>query len=128
MTKVWSNCSVSMRKVVITSILEGFDQRNHFFLRGWSSFKFNSFGLALGTNLKFYTSVEKGLKLKVRKFLGVVPTFGEVTGEKLVEGSFYPFTSQIGLILLLCQMHFYVLFYKILYWWLGLFLRSCHNV
>ena len=34
--------------------------------------------------MKFYTGVEKGLKLKVRKFLGLVPTFVEVTGEKLV--------------------------------------------
>ena len=35
-------------------------------------------------NLKFYSSVEKGLKLKVRKFYGQVPTFVEVTGGKLV--------------------------------------------
>ena len=41
------------------------------FFEGWSLFKLNNFGPALGTNLKFYTSVEKGLKLKVRKFLGV---------------------------------------------------------
>ena len=34
--------------------------------------------------LKFYTSVTKGLKLKVRKFWGVTPMFVEVTGEKLV--------------------------------------------
>ena len=31
----------------------------------------------------------KGLKLKVRKFLGLIPTFVEVTGEKLV-GAFLP--------------------------------------
>ena len=37
-------------------------------------------------NLKFYTSVEKGLKLKARKFLGLILTFAEVTGEKLVGG------------------------------------------
>ena len=41
-------------------------------------------GLALGTNWKFYTSVTKGSKLKFRKFWGLVPTFAEVTGEKLV--------------------------------------------
>ena len=35
--------------------------------------------------LKFYTSVEKGLKLKVKKFWWLIPTFLEVTGEKLVE-------------------------------------------
>ena len=37
-------------------------------------------------NLKFYDSVEKGLKLKVRKFQGLVPTFVEMTGGKLVGG------------------------------------------
>ena len=76
-----------MRKVIITSILYGFDLKNRFF-EGWSWFKFNNFELALGTSLKFYTSVVKGLKLKVRKFWGLKPTFVEVTGEKLVEGAF----------------------------------------
>ena len=50
---------------------------------GVSWFKFNNFGLPLGTNLKFYTSVEKRVKLKVRKFLGIILTFAEVTEEKL---------------------------------------------
>ena len=40
--------------------------------------------------LKFYTSVEKGLNLNVRKFLGIIPTFVAVTGENLVGGAFYP--------------------------------------
>ena len=48
--------------------------------------KFNNLGLALSTNLKFYTSESKGLKLKVKKFLGLTPTFVEVIGEKLVGG------------------------------------------
>ena len=48
-------------------------------------FKFNNLGLALGTNLKVYTSAVKGLKLKVRKFWGLIPTLAEVTGEKLLE-------------------------------------------
>ena len=56
------------------------------FFEGWSSFKFNHLGLTLGTNLNFYTSVAKGVKLKVRKFWGVIPRFLEVTGEKLVGG------------------------------------------
>ena len=43
-------------------------------------------GLAPGTNLKFYTRIAKGLKLKVRKFLGLILTFVEVTGEKMVGG------------------------------------------
>ena len=56
------------------------------FLRG-ARFKFNYFGLALGMALKFYTSVAKGLKLIVKKFWELIPTFVEVTGEKLVGGS-----------------------------------------
>ena len=51
------------------------------FFEGWSWFKFNNLGLALGTNLKFCTSVAKGFKLKVWKFWGPNPTFVEVTGE-----------------------------------------------
>ena len=57
------------------------------FFECWSWFKFNDFGLAQGTNFKFYTIVVKRLKLKVRKFLGLVPMFVEVTEEKLVGGS-----------------------------------------
>ena len=45
--------------------------------------------MALGTDLKFYASVEKGLKLKVRKFWRLIPTFAKVTKENLVGGSFY---------------------------------------
>ena len=63
-------------------------RKTAFFFEGWSWFKFNNFGLALATNLKFYTSVAKGLKLKVRNFFGLNPTFVEVTGEKLVPGAF----------------------------------------
>ena len=58
------------------------------FFEGWSWFKFNNLGLALGTNLKFCTRVAKRLKLKVKKFWGPNPTFVEVTGEKLVRGAF----------------------------------------
>ena len=58
--------------------------RNTAFLEGLSWFKFNKLGLPLGTNLKFYTSVAKELKQKVRKFWGLIPAFVEVTGEKLV--------------------------------------------
>ena len=45
-------------------------------------------GLALGMTLKSYVSVAKGLKRKVRKFWELIPTFAEVTGEKLVGGLF----------------------------------------
>ena len=61
-------------------------KRKTAFFRGWSWFKFNNLGLALGRNLKFYTSVAKGLKLQVRVFWGRIPTFEEVTGKKLVGG------------------------------------------
>ena len=60
------------------------------FFEGWSWFQFNNLGLALGKNVKLYTRVAKGLKLKVRKFLELNPTFAEATGGKLVrwEGAF----------------------------------------
>ena len=58
------------------------------FSEGWSWFKFNNLELALDMNLKFYTSVTKGFKLKVRKFWELVTTFLEVTREKLVRGPF----------------------------------------
>ena len=46
--------------------------------------------MALGMALKFYTSVAKGLKLKVRKFLGLTSTFVEITREKLIGSVFAP--------------------------------------
>ena len=76
-----------MRKVIITSILWKFDQKKNFF-KGCSWFKFNSLGLVLGMALKSYTSVSKGLKLKVRKFL--ILTFVEIIGEILL-GSLFAF-------------------------------------
>ena len=71
----------------MTSNLQGFNHKNLFFL-GWFWFKLNNFGLVLGMTLKFFTSVEKGFKLKVRKFLGLLPGLVEVTGEKLVGAHF----------------------------------------
>ena len=63
-------------------------RKNAFFFEGWSLFKFNNVGLALGTNLKFYTNLAKGLKLKVKMFWELTPTFVELTGENLVGGPF----------------------------------------
>ena len=40
----------------------------------------NNLGLAPGMALRFYTSVAKGLKPKVGKFCGLIPTFVEFTG------------------------------------------------
>ena len=68
------------------------------FFEGWSWFKFNNLGLALGMNLKLYISLSKGLKLKVRKLWGLILTFVEVTGGKLGPPSW------IGL-LRLCMTH-----------------------
>ena len=49
-----------------------------------SRFKLNNLELALCITLKFYTSMAKELKLKVRKFSGKIPRFVEVTEKKLV--------------------------------------------
>ena len=72
------------------------DLRKNCFFEGWSWLTSNNLGLVLGTNLKIYTSVPKGLKLTVRKFWELIPTFVEVTEEKLVGRPFSP-TSWIGL-------------------------------
>ena len=73
------------------------------FLEGWSSFKFNNYGLALGTNLKLYTSVGKGLKLKSQKYLGansyICRSYWGKTGRDLFV---LPSPSWVGLIDLHC--------------------------
>ena len=43
-------------------------------------------GLARAAHLKLYTTVEKWLQLKVKKFWGLNSTFVEVTGGELVGG------------------------------------------
>ena len=61
-----------MREVIITYILQGFDQKNNFF-EGWSWLKINNLGLALGADtldLTFYTSVAKWVKTKSQEALG----------------------------------------------------------
>ena len=47
--------------------------------------------MALGVALIFYSSVTKWLKLKVRTFCGLTPTFVEVIEEKPVGGGGEPF-------------------------------------
>ena len=71
--------------------------RKTFFSKKCSWFKFNNLELALGMALKVYTSVAKSWKLKVRKFLGLIPTFEEVAGGKLLGSIFLPPPSSIGL-------------------------------
>ena len=46
-------------------------------------------GLALGMVLKIDASLAKWLNLETRKFWGSIPTFVEVTLEKLVAGIFF---------------------------------------
>ena len=75
-----------MREVIIASI---FDQKMDLttkIFEVWSWFKFSDMGLALGRATKFYNNVAKGLKLKVKKFCWLIPTFVEVIKEKLVGG------------------------------------------
>ena len=51
---------------------------------------FNNLGLALGMVLKFYTNMAKVVKISVSKFVGLVLTFVEVTGKRLVVEAFLP--------------------------------------
>ena len=62
---IWSkfgNYSISMREVIITSILE---EKKQFF-EGCLWFKFNNLKLAVGMALKFNTKLAERLKLKVK--------------------------------------------------------------
>ena len=87
-------CSCDQSLVTVAFLWEKLSQpqfykdltRKTAFFEGWSWFKFNNLGLALGTNLKFYTSVAKRLKLKVRKSLGLLLKFIEITREKTGRG------------------------------------------
>ena len=84
-------------KISQPQFYKDFTRKTSFF-EGWSWFKLNNLGLALGTDLKFYSSVAKKLKLKVRKCWDLIPTFVEVTGKKLVRGTFLPpHTSRLPL-------------------------------
>ena len=65
-----------MRRVIIISFYKDLTRNAAFFM-----VKFNNLGLALGTNLKVYTTLTKRLKLEVKKFWGLNPTFVAVTGK-----------------------------------------------
>ena len=60
--------------------------RKTYFFEGSSWFKSSNLELALGMALKFYTNMTKELKLRVKMFWGLILTFVEVTGGKLVGG------------------------------------------
>ena len=54
------------------------------FFEGRSWFKFDNLGRAVDMLLKFYTSVSKEVKVKVRKFWERSPTFVEAKRKNLV--------------------------------------------
>ena len=83
----FGNYSISMREVIIASILERFDQKRQFF-EGCFWFKLSNLGLALGMALKFDTNVTQVLKLKFRMFWKLIPVFVEVIRENVVGGIF----------------------------------------
>ena len=63
---------ISMTKVIISYQLFYIDlTRKTALFESWSWFKLNNLELAPGTNLKFYTSMAKRLKLKVAKVFGL---------------------------------------------------------
>ena len=49
---------------------------------------------------KFYSIDAKGLKVKVRKFWGLVPAFGQVTEEKMIEARLFGLMTPITIVLL----------------------------
>ena len=53
-----------MRQVIISQIIYGFVQKTDFEGRSW--FNVNNLALEVGMALTFYSSVAKGLKLKVK--------------------------------------------------------------
>ena len=76
----FSNSSSSIREVIITSNLKDLIRK----ITRLFWFTFNDLGLVLGKKLTYYTSVAKGLKLNVTRFLGLTLAFLEVTEKKLV--------------------------------------------
>ena len=71
---MWSWTKFWLVTLVTSQIIYGFVQKADF--EGWSWFNVNNLGLALGMALKFYSSVAKRLKLKVKKCWGkLVGTF-----------------------------------------------------
>ena len=64
--------------------------RKALFFEVWSWFKFHHLGSALFLALKFYTSVAKEMKIRVKNFWKLIPTFVEVTWEKTGRRAFCP--------------------------------------
>ena len=84
-TKVWQTYHFIERSYHNLNFIRIWPEKTLFF-EGSSWLKVNHLGVALGMAWKSYTSVAKGLKLKVRKCWGLIPTFEEVTRGKLLGG------------------------------------------
>ena len=112
---MFGNSSICKREVVIISILQGSEPKK-LFSEGCSWFNFNNLRLALGMAFKFYTIVAKALKLNVRMFWRLIPTFVEVTRGKLVGENFFQLSIlnrvKTSYIFLLLRIHC-LLFYTI---------------
>ena len=87
MRPTFGNSSISVAEVIINSILQGSHQKNDFF---WGFILVEVQWFGTGMTFTSYSRVEKGFKVKVRKFLGIIPTFVEV--------SFFTTPYWIGLI------------------------------
>ena len=98
----FGNSNISMREVII-GFYKNLTRKTNFF-EGCSRFQLKNLGLRIGMALKFYTSLAKWLTLKVIRFRGLIPTFVEVTGEKLVGGPFSLPPSWIGLTINLIKL------------------------
>ena len=69
----FGNSSVSMGEVIIACFIRIWPEKPVILMSALDLL--NILGLALGIALKFYTSVAKRLKLKMRKFWRLIPTF-----------------------------------------------------
>ena len=69
---------------------------NTAFSEGWSWFKFNNLGHIVGGNLKFYTGVAKGLKLKIRNLEGASSYVCRSYREKTGRGDLFPLHPECG--------------------------------
>ena len=76
MWPMFGNSSISMREVIIIWILQGSDKKKQFFWGVFLELKFNNLGLTVDVALRFYISVATVLKLKLKKFWGIVFTLG----------------------------------------------------
>ena len=81
----WHFCETSNHKLNSITIWP----KKHFFEGSGSWFQFNNFGLAKVIALKFYTMVDKELKLKFKKVWELIHMFLEVTEEKLEGDVFF---------------------------------------